>query len=84
MDQDNVKEFAGEEDGVDRVSAAHSLAEYAWGIIANAGGGDWTTQTDDWQKAAAKWRDQYHDYLRIFTGQETDEAAEIADMERLA
>lgn len=29
----------------------------AWGIIANAGGGDWTTQTPEWQAAAARWRD---------------------------
>ena len=36
------------------------LLESAWGIIANAGGGDWTTQTDDWQRAAARWREEYH------------------------
>ena len=36
------------------------LLESAWGIIANAGGGDWTTQTDDWQIAAARWREKYH------------------------
>ena len=51
----------------DRITMAHDLTEYAWGIIANAGGGDWTTQTDDWQMAAARWRDQYHDYLAMFT-----------------
>lgn len=32
--------------------------EYAWTIIANAGGGDWTKETEDWQHAAAKWRDE--------------------------
>ena len=32
--------------------------EYAWTIIANAGGGDWTRETPDWQTAAAKWRDE--------------------------
>lgn len=32
--------------------------ELAWGIIANAGGGDWTRETPDWQKAAAAWRDR--------------------------
>jgi len=36
------------------------LLELAWGVIANAGGGDWTTQTPEWQEAAARWRDQYH------------------------
>ena len=32
--------------------------DYAWTIIANAGGGDWTKETQDWQQAAAKWRDE--------------------------
>jgi hypothetical protein len=31
--------------------------EAAWGIIANAGGGDWTKETPEWQEAAARWRD---------------------------
>jgi hypothetical protein len=31
--------------------------EMAWGIIANAGGGDWSKETPEWQEAAAKWRD---------------------------
>ncbi len=39
------------------------LLYYAWGIIANAGGGDWTTQTDDWQKAAASFREQWHELI---------------------
>lgn len=34
-------------------------AETAWGIIANAGGGDWTKETKEWQEAAARWRDEY-------------------------
>ncbi len=38
------------------------LLEAAWGIIANAGGGDWTTQTPEWQEAAARWRDAYHEH----------------------
>lgn len=40
-----------------------TLLETAWGIIANAGGGDWETQTEDWREAAGKWREAYHDYL---------------------
>ena len=36
------------------------LLSDAWGIIANAGGGDWTTQTKQWQRAATQWRDDYH------------------------
>ena len=37
-----------------------SMLEAAWGIIANAGGGNWSKETPDWQKAAARWRDAYH------------------------
>lgn len=36
-----------------------NAVEEAWGIIANAGDGDWTTQTEEWQGAAEKWRDSY-------------------------
>ncbi|KKL09693.1 hypothetical protein LCGC14_2563340, partial [marine sediment metagenome] len=32
----------------------------AWGVIANAGGGDWDTQTSEWRGAAEHWRDRYH------------------------
>lgn len=39
------------------------LLETAWGIIANAGGGDWTTQTFEWASAAARWRSDYFAYL---------------------
>ena len=31
----------------------------AWGLIANASGGDWPKESPDWQAAAAKWRDAY-------------------------
>jgi len=34
--------------------------EWAWGIIANAGGGDWEKESREWQEAATKWRDAYH------------------------
>ena len=42
----------------------HELLEYAWTIIANAGGGDWGKETKDWQDAAAKFRNQYHDAIK--------------------
>jgi hypothetical protein len=29
----------------------------AWVVIANAGGGDWTRETTEWQEAAERWRD---------------------------
>jgi len=46
--------------------SAHELLELcdrAWGIIANAGGGDWSKETADWTAAACRWRDQYHAIL---------------------
>lgn len=35
------------------------MLELAWGIIANAHGGDWSSATTEWQQAAARWRDRY-------------------------
>lgn len=35
----------------------HQL-DTAWGIIANAHGGDWSKASDDWQEAATRWRDE--------------------------
>lgn len=34
--------------------------ELAWGIIANAHGGDWSQETDEWRSAAERWRDTYY------------------------
>ena len=36
-----------------------ALLDEAWGIIANAGEGDWAREGADWQNAAARWRDDY-------------------------
>lgn len=33
--------------------------EFAWGIIANVSGSDWSLQSPEWQEAAARFRDQY-------------------------
>ncbi len=46
------------DDFVDR-----DLVDWAWGIIANVGGGNWDRETPEWQTAAGKWRDRYHDTL---------------------
>lgn len=52
-----------EVDLADKVMAHDSkvseACEVAWGIIANAGGGDWTKETAEWQEAAARWRDEH-------------------------
>ena len=36
------------------------LLELAWGIIANAQGGDWEKATPEWKAAAERWRDRYY------------------------
>lgn len=41
----------------------HDALEAAWGIIANAHGGDWLLANGDWQRAAVRWRDNYHTLL---------------------
>ena len=33
--------------------------ELAWGLIANAYGGDWDEATDEWRQAAVRWRDSF-------------------------
>ena len=35
------------------------MRDSAWGIIANAGGGDWDKESPEWKAAAERWRDTY-------------------------
>lgn len=35
------------------------MLDSAWGLIANAGGGNWDLQTEEWRQAARRWRDKY-------------------------
>ena len=44
----------------ERVVELLDLAETAWGIIANANGGNWDTASNEWKNAAKRWRDRYH------------------------
>ena len=39
------------------------LIESAWGIIANAGGGNWDRETAEWRGAAERWRNEFHAWL---------------------
>lgn len=39
--------------------------ETAWGIIANASGGDWKRESDEWQQAADRFRDEYSLLCRL-------------------
>lgn len=41
----------------------NDLNEAAWGIIANAFGGDWSKASDEWREAAECWRDAYHETI---------------------
>jgi len=36
------------------------LEEWAWVLIANAFGGDWTLAIQEWREVAERWRDKYH------------------------
>ena len=40
-----------------------ALLETAWGIIANAGGGNWDLETPEWKEAAERWRDKYFEQI---------------------
>jgi hypothetical protein len=40
------------------------LTYRAWTIIANANQGNWEGETEEWQGAAARWRDDFHNLLR--------------------
>jgi hypothetical protein len=41
------------------------MLEAAWGIIANAWGGDWLKASPEWREAAIRWRDAYHRHLDL-------------------
>lgn len=47
----------------EQLEAWADLMNYGWTIIANAGAGNWQRESEEWQEAAAKWRDQYHELL---------------------
>jgi len=41
-------------------------AEMLWVVLANVSEGDWTKQTEEWQKAAARWRDNYFRVVSMY------------------
>jgi len=43
--------------------AMRECSNFLWTIICSAGGGDWSKESDDWQKAACLGREQYHAIL---------------------
>ena len=44
---------------VEDVEAVAALVDGAWGVIANAGGGDWLRESPEWRDAAASWRAEF-------------------------
>lgn len=51
-----IRQLCGE---IDRLKKARlNDLEAAWGIIANAFGGDWGAASPEWKKAAERWRDE--------------------------
>ena len=44
---------------VEADNGMQDAAEMLWVVLANVSGGDWAKQNDEWQKAAARWRDNY-------------------------
>lgn len=39
------------------IAELQDTVDLAWGVIANAGDGDWSRESDQWREAAARWRD---------------------------
>ena len=44
---------------ITQIEKMADAAEMLWTVVANVDGGDWSKQNDMWQKAAARWRDNY-------------------------
>ena len=42
-------------------------AEMLWVVLANVSGGDWSKQSQEWQDAAARWRNNYFEALNAAT-----------------
>lgn len=41
---------------------AEGLVSWAWSVIANAGGGDWDNETQEWRLAARRWEKAWNAY----------------------
>ena len=45
------------------VKRLRDAVEWAWTILANVSGGDWTKQAPEWQEAVANWRDKEYGHV---------------------
>jgi hypothetical protein len=52
-----------------RLARALDAAELLWGVVANASSGDWSQQSQEWQRAAILARESYHQALRAQEGE---------------
>lgn len=56
IEQDNGQPLTG-------IEKADHLLYVAWTVIANAGEGDWSRESEEWRKAAVHWRDDFHVFI---------------------
>jgi hypothetical protein len=63
MEIDASNPFGMMKQVVAEVDRLRQSEELAWGLIANAYGGDWDKATSEWSSAARRWRDEYHKHL---------------------
>lgn len=54
-----LRRIVGAHDSMDNTVANQEAVNLAWGLIANAYGGDWSAAHPGWADAAADWRDKY-------------------------
>ena len=52
----------------ERIKKIDDAAEMLWVVLANVSGVDWTKQTEEWQAACIKWRDNYFDARKALEG----------------
>lgn len=67
FDEEHLDDHGECKKEIDRLQASEELA---WGLIANAYGGDWdlASEASGWKAAAELWRDKYHDNLPLIPG----------------
>jgi len=62
--REHIAQLEGKlEESQKQVAQLRDCSEFLWTIICNAGCGDWTKETIDWQKAAKLGRDTYYKAL---------------------
>jgi len=60
--------------------AMRECSNFLWTIICSAGGGDWSKESDDWQKAACLGREQYHAILSTTASRDYKSPEEVKQM----